>query len=80
MRQAALGQTFNAPGGQVTMDNNHHLAKFVRIGEIRNDGLFEIVSETPEVVTPIPWNQFVAETQGYSCDWSDASKGGKYKI
>lgn len=80
VRQAALGQTFNAPEGQVTMENNHHLAKFVRIGEIRSDGLFEIVFETPSAVKPIPWNQFVAETKGYGCDWSDASKGGKYKM
>jgi urea transport system substrate-binding protein len=62
------------------MDKNHHLAKFVRIGEVRNDGLFEIVSETSSAVEPVPWNQYVAETKGYACDWSDPSKGGKYKM
>jgi urea transport system substrate-binding protein len=80
VRQAAIGQTFDAPEGQVTMDKNHHLAKFVRIGEVRNDGLFEIVSETSSAVEPVPWNQYVAETKGYACDWSDPSKGGKYKM
>ncbi|HEY9649846.1 MAG TPA: urea ABC transporter substrate-binding protein [Coleofasciculaceae cyanobacterium] len=79
VRKAALGQTFEAPEGMVTMDNNHHLAKFVRIGEVADDGLFKIVNSTDKAVKPIPWNQFVAETKGYACDWSDSSKGGKYK-
>ncbi|MCT7986179.1 urea ABC transporter substrate-binding protein [Laspinema sp. A4] len=80
VRKAAVGQTFQAPGGLVTLQNNHHLSKTVRIGEIGEDGMFKIVSETPAPVDPIPWNQYVADTKGYSCDWSDPSKGGKYPI
>jgi urea transport system substrate-binding protein len=79
VRKAALGQTFNAPEGKVTMDKNHHLAKFVRIGEVRDDGLFEIVNATDTAIEPVPWNQYVAETKGFGCDWSDPNKGGKYK-
>ena len=80
VRKAAIGQTFDAPEGMVTMENNHHISKFVRIGEVGEDGLFKIVNETDKAVEPIPWNQFVAETKGYACDWSDAKKGGKYKV
>lgn len=80
VRKAALGQTFDAPEGMVTMANNHHISKFVRIGEVGEDGLFKIVNSTDKAVEPIPWNQFVAETKGYACDWSDAKKGGKYKV
>jgi urea transport system substrate-binding protein len=79
VRKAALGLTFDAPEGKVTLENNHHLSKFVRIGEISADGMFEIVSESKEAVKPIPWNQYLAETRGYACDWSDPAKGGKYK-
>jgi urea transport system substrate-binding protein len=79
VRKAALGLTFDAPEGKVTMENNHHLSKFVRIGEIGADGMFKIVSESKTAVKPIPWNQYVAETKGYACDWSDPAKGGKYK-
>ena len=57
-----------------------HLSKFVRIGEVRDDGLFKIVYEVKDAVKPIPWNQFLAETKGYACDWLNPSKGGKYKI
>ncbi len=67
--QAALGQTFNAPEGKVKMENNHHLSKYVRIGEVRNDGLFEIIFSTPETVQPEPWNQLLPESNGKICDY-----------
>jgi urea transport system substrate-binding protein len=79
VREAALGQTLEAPGGTYTLENNHHLSKVVRIGEVRDDGLFEIVYATDGPVVPIPWNQYVAETKGFACDWSDPEKGGKYE-
>lgn len=79
VRAAAYGQTLDAPEGKVTMNANHHLSKIVRIGQVRQDGLFDIVYATPAPVEPIPWNQFVPETQGFGCDWSDPAKGGKYK-
>ncbi len=79
VRAAAYGQSLAAPEGKVTVDNNHHIAKVVRIGEVRDDGLFEIVYSTDSSVEPVPWNQFVKETKGYACDWSDPNKGGKYK-
>jgi urea transport system substrate-binding protein len=79
VRAAAYGQTIDAPEGKVTVNANHHISKTVRIGEVRDDGLFEIVYATPAPVEPVPWNQFVKETNGYACDWSDPAKGGKYK-
>ncbi|TAD77100.1 MAG: urea ABC transporter substrate-binding protein [Oscillatoriales cyanobacterium] len=80
VRAAAYGQTFDAPEGMVTMNTNHHLSKVVRIGEIMKDGQFKVVFSTDKAVSPVPWNQFVAETKGFACDWSDAKKGGKYKM
>lgn len=80
VRMAALGQSFDAPGGKVTLENNHHLSKFVRIGQVREDGLFDLVFATPEAVKPVPWNQFLEETKGFACDWSDPAKGGKFKV
>jgi len=79
VREAAYGLTFEAPEGTVTMNPNHHLSKFVRIGEVRDDGLFEIVNATEQAVEPVPWNQYVANTKGFACNWADPSKGGKYK-
>jgi urea transport system substrate-binding protein len=79
VRAAAIGQSFEAPNGKVVMNVNHHISKIVRIGKVREDGLFEIINSTPAAVEPVPWNQYIAETKGYACDWSDAKKGGKYK-
>lgn len=80
VRAAAIGQQFAAPEGPVKMFPNHHISKTVRIGQVRDDGLFDIVEATPGPVDPQPWNQYVPDTKGYACDWSDPAKGGKYKI
>ncbi len=80
VRQAAIGQELDAPEGKVTMQPNHHISKTVRIGQVRDDGLFDIVWSTEGPLDPIPWNQYVAETKGYACDWTDPAKGGKYKV
>ena len=80
VRMAAVGQEFAAPEGPVKMFPNHHISKTVRIGQVRDDGLFDIVSATDAPVDPVPWNQYVAETKGFACDWTDPNKGGKYKI
>lgn len=80
VRAAAYGQVFEAPNGTYTMNANHHLTKTVRIGEIREDGLFDIVFSTDGPVEPQPWNQFVAETQGLGCDWSDPAKGERFEL
>jgi urea transport system substrate-binding protein len=79
VRAAAYGQTIDAPEGKVTVNANHHISKIVRIGQVRDDGLFNIVYATPAPVEPVPWNQFVKETKGFACDWSDPAKGSKYK-
>ncbi len=80
VRAAAVGQTFDAPEGKVTMNANHHISKTVRIGEIMEDGMFEIVYETDGPIDPQPWNQFVPDTKGYGCDWTDPAKGERYKM
>lgn len=85
VRAAAVGQLFAAPHSPVTMLPNHHLSKTVRIGQVRDDGLFDIVYATPGPVDAIPWNQFVAETKGYSCDWTKTDiqspdTPGKFKM
>jgi len=43
VREAMIGQTFKAPEGQVTMQENHHLINEVFIGETQANGQFKIV-------------------------------------
>ncbi|HEY9623676.1 MAG TPA: urea ABC transporter substrate-binding protein [Crinalium sp.] len=82
VRSAAYGQEMAAPEGPVKMNPNHHISKTVRIGEVRDDGLFEIVYATEKPVDPVPWNQYVTETKGYTCDWTKTGvdNPGKYKM
>ncbi|MBD2544652.1 urea ABC transporter substrate-binding protein [Planktothricoides raciborskii] len=80
VRSAALGQQIMAPEGIVRIENNHHLSKTVRIGQVRDDGLFEIIHSTDKPILPNPWSQLIKETKNYGCDWSNPQKGGKYQM
>tara|TARA_Y100001968_G_scaffold217938_1_gene200550 strand:- start:30266 stop:31567 length:1302 start_codon:yes stop_codon:yes gene_type:complete len=79
VREALVGQTFNAPQGTVEVMSNHHLSQTVRIGQINSSGGFTILEETG-VVLPQAWNQKHPSSKGYACDWTDSSKGEKYKL
>jgi urea transport system substrate-binding protein len=78
VRSASYGISFDAPQGVVTMQTNHHISKYPRIGRFRNDGLFDVVWEGTNPVYPVPWNQYIAETNGKFCNHqlnsTDASK------
>ena len=80
VRKAAYGQTFQAPEGAVTIQPNHHMTKTPRIGRVGRDGLFQILYTAPSAIEPTPWSQSLPASKGFACDWSDASKGGKYSI
>lgn len=56
VRAAAGGISYNAPEGKVTINGkNQHIAKTVRIGKIRADGLIDEISATPAPVEPDPY-------------------------
>ena len=60
------GQTFKAPSGfTLTMDaTNHHLHKPVLIGEVRDDGQFDVVWQTQEPIRAQPWSPFIEGIEG----------------
>jgi urea transport system substrate-binding protein len=55
VRQAAYGQTFNTPGGPITLEANHHVAKPCRIGKVLPSGQFDIVFDSNVLLAPLPW-------------------------
>jgi len=72
---AMIGQTFpNLTGGMAEMLANHHLTKPVLIGEIRDDGQFDIVSQT-EPVAGDAWTDFLPESAVLEADWKDLQCG-----
>lgn len=55
LRFAAYGQTFEAPGGKITVEENNHLWKYCRIGKMLESGQFQVVYTSPGPIKPQPW-------------------------
>ncbi len=69
VREAMYGQEFpNLTGGTAVMLPNHHLAKPVLIGEITEDGQFDIISQTSEVPGDA-WTDHLVESAKLISDW-----------
>ena len=66
----------NLTGGTAKMLPNHHLTKPVLIGEIQEDGQFEVVSKTPEVAGDA-WSDFLPDSKTIVADWTGKETGGK---
>ena len=75
VRAAMYGQEFpNLTGGTAIMLPNHHLAKPVLIGEIMEDGQFDIISQTAEVEGDA-WTDYLVESAVLMSDWKDLGCG-----
>jgi len=70
VEQAMIGITTpNLTGGTAVMNRNHHLSKPVLIGEIQDDGQFEVVWETMGVVPGDAWSDFLPGSMDIVADW-----------
>jgi urea transport system substrate-binding protein len=71
VRQAMYGQKVpNLTGGIAVMNPNHHLSKPVLIGEIQEDGQFEVVWQTDDVVVGDAWSDYIPESAKLTADWT----------
>jgi urea transport system substrate-binding protein len=66
----------NLTGGTAKMLPNHHLTKPVLIGEIQENGQFEVVSKTPEVAGDA-WSDFLPDSKNIVADWTGKETDGK---
>lgn len=66
----------NLTGGTAKVLPNHHITKPVFIGEIQEDGQFEVVSKTPEVAGDA-WSDFLPDSKNLVADWTGKETGGK---
>ncbi|GGA95394.1 urea ABC transporter substrate-binding protein [Allosediminivita pacifica] len=75
VREAMWGQEYpNLTGGTAVMNTNHHLSKPVLIGEIREDGQFDIISQTEEVPGDA-WTDFLPDSAVLTSDWQELECG-----
>ncbi|MBN8290456.1 urea ABC transporter substrate-binding protein [Rhodobacter sp. NTK016B] len=59
----------NLTGGISSMGANHHITKPVLIGEIQDDGQFDVVWETSGLVLGDEWSDFVEDSAPLISDW-----------
>ena len=72
-------KTPNLTGGTAEMLPNHHLTKPVLIGEIQDNGQFEIVSQTKEV-NGDAWSDFLSGSKDLISDWRKPISCGNYNV
>jgi len=79
VEQALIGiETPNLTGGIAKMHKNHHLSKPVLIGEIQDDGQFEVVWETEGLVEGDAWSDFLPGSKDIVANWTKPVKCGNY--
>ncbi|MFT5448353.1 MAG: urea transport system substrate-binding protein [Gammaproteobacteria bacterium] len=70
----------NLTGGIATMFANHHLSKPVLIGEVRDDGQFDVVWQTPGTVIGDAWTDFLPDSKNLVADWMAPMSCGNFNI
>jgi urea transport system substrate-binding protein len=70
-------ETPNLTGGTSKMLANHHITKPVLIGEILEDGQFDVVSKTDDLVPGDAWSDFLEGSKDLVGDWVE-KKCGNY--
>jgi len=79
VQDAIIGVTVpNLTGGMSEMLANHHITKPVLIGEIQDDGQFDVVSETDELVPGDAWSDFLPDSKDIISDWTAPVSCGNY--
>jgi urea transport system substrate-binding protein len=68
----------NLTGGTSQMLPNHHISKPVLIGEIQDDGQFDVVWETDDLVPGDAWSDFLPDSKDIISDWREPISCGNY--
>jgi urea transport system substrate-binding protein len=59
----------NLTGGVAKMLPNHHITKPVLIGEIQEDGQFQVVWQTDDLVPGDAWSDYLPDSKDIEADW-----------
>ncbi len=81
VQDAIIGVTVpNLTGGFATMMPNHHITKPVLIGEIQDDGQFDVVWETTGVVAGDAWSDFLPGSKDLFASWEKPLSCGSFNV
>jgi urea transport system substrate-binding protein len=70
----------NLSGGYATMMPNHHITKPVLIGEVQDDGQFDIVYQTPGLVVGDEWSDYLPGSKDLISDWRKPMSCGNFNV
>ena len=70
----------NLTGGYSTMMPNHHITKPVVIGEVREDGQFDVVWQTPGLVVGDEWSDYLPDSKDLISDWRKPLSCGNFNV
>jgi len=68
----------NLTGGFSAMMPNHHITKPVLVGEIQDDGQFDVVWETSGLVVGDEWSDYLPESAPLISDWRAPMNCGNF--
>ena len=81
VQDAIIGVTVpNLSGGYSAMMPNHHITKPVLIGEIQDDGQFEVVWQTSGLVVGDAWSDYLEGSKDLISDWRKPLSCGSYNV
>jgi len=70
----------NLTGGYSAMMPNHHVTKPVLIGEIQEDGQFDVVWKTSGLVAGDAWSDYLPGSKDLIADWRAPLSCGNYNV
>ena len=70
----------NLTGGISSMSVNHHITKPVLIGEIRDDGQFDVVWQTTGLVLGDEWSDYLPESADLIANWRAPMSCGNFNV
>jgi urea transport system substrate-binding protein len=70
----------NLSGGYSALMSNHHITKPVLIGEIQDNGQFNIVSQTPGLIVADAWSPYLPGSRDLAADWRPPLSCGNFNV
>ena len=81
VQNALIGVTVpNLSGSYAVMMPNHHITKPIMIGEIQNDGQFEVVYKSAGTIVGDEWSDYLPSSKSMIADWRAPLACGKYDV
>ena len=78
---AMVGVTVpNLTGGYATMMPNHHITKPVLVGEIQDNGQFNVVWQSPGEVPGDAWSDYLPGSKDLISDWRAPMSCGNFNV